>query len=161
MLARLRAVPAAAITLVLLTAAPLPARVVQGQQPSASDSLTVRDLLDISSASVGDLSSDGRWLALTVTVRRDGLGVDFSRDGDPTYLLGTPAQLLVVDTRTLAQRPVFRTKMIVRGVTWSPSRQRARGRVAGGGPRLGTRVARSPTSRAGPGPRSKRCAGGR
>lgn len=124
MLARLRAVPAAAIALLLLTAPTLSARVVQGQPSAATDSLTVRDLLDISTTSVADLSSDGRWLALTVTVRRDGLGVDFSRDGDPTYLRGTPAQLLVIDTRTLAQRPVFRTKMILRGVTWSPDASR-------------------------------------
>ncbi|HSA55696.1 MAG TPA: prolyl oligopeptidase family serine peptidase [Gemmatimonadaceae bacterium] len=129
MFARLRVVPVVSIALALLTAAPLPAaplpvRVLQGSQTAATDSLTVRDLLDVSSTSVADLSADGRWLALTVTVRRDGLGIDFSRDGDPTYLRGTPAQLLVVDTRTLAQRPVLRAKAIVRGVTWSPDAAR-------------------------------------
>ena len=86
----------------------------------AADSLGIRDLLDISTASVADLSSDGKWLAMTVSVRRDGLGIDFTRDGDPTYLRATPITLLVIDTRTLAQRPVFKTKTAVRGVTWSP-----------------------------------------
>ena len=87
---------------------------------TAAESLTVKDLLDIKTVSVADLSSDGRWLAITVGVRRDGLGNDFSRDGDPTYLRASPAELLIVDTRNLAQRPVFRGKTMVRGVTWSP-----------------------------------------
>jgi dipeptidyl aminopeptidase/acylaminoacyl peptidase len=89
-----------------------------------ADSLGIRDLLDINTTSVADLSSDGKWLVMTQSVRRDGLGVDFSRDGDPTYLRGSPVQLIVVDTKTLAQRPVFRTKMLVRGVTWSPDATR-------------------------------------
>ena len=91
---------------------------------TAPDSLTIRDLLDIKTVNVADLSSDGRWLAITVGVRRDGLGNDFSRDGDPTYLRASPAELLVVDTRTLAQRPVFRGKTMVRSATWSPDASR-------------------------------------
>ena len=87
---------------------------------ATSDSLTIADMLDLRTASVADLSSDGRWLALAVTVRRDGLGNDFSRDGDPTYVRGTPGELLVVDTRSLAQRPVFKGKTAVRSATWSP-----------------------------------------
>jgi dipeptidyl aminopeptidase/acylaminoacyl peptidase len=73
---------------------------------------------------VADLTSDGKWLAITVSLRRDGLGNDFSRDGDPTYLRGAPVELLVVDTKSLAQRPVFRGKTVVRGVTWSPDGSR-------------------------------------
>ncbi len=90
----------------------------------AAESLGIRDLLDLKTVSVADLSSDGKWLAITVTVRRDGLGNDFSRDGDPTYLRGTPAELLVVDTKSLAQRPVFRGKTVVRSATWSPDASR-------------------------------------
>ncbi|MCC7196404.1 MAG: hypothetical protein IT356_12695, partial [Gemmatimonadaceae bacterium] len=91
---------------------------------TAAESLSVGDLLDLRTVSVSDLSSDGRWLAITVAVRRDGLGVDFSRDGDQTYLRGSPAELLVVDTRSLAQRPVFRGKTMVRNATWSPDASR-------------------------------------
>ena len=87
---------------------------------AANDSLTIRDILDMKTVSVADLSSDGRWLAITVSVRREGLGNDFSRDGDPTYIRGNPVELLVVDTKSLAQRPVFKGKTIVRGTTWSP-----------------------------------------
>jgi dipeptidyl aminopeptidase/acylaminoacyl peptidase len=89
-----------------------------------SDSLVVADILDIRTTSIADLSSDGRWLAMTVSTRRDGLGADFSRDGDPTHLRVPPVELLVVDTRNLAQRPVFRGKTSVRGVTWSPDASR-------------------------------------
>ena len=91
---------------------------------STSDTLSVADILDIRTVSVADLSSDGRWLAITVTQRRDGLGNDFSRDGDPTYVRGNPGELLVVDTRNLAQRPVFKGKTTVRGTSWSPDGSR-------------------------------------
>jgi dipeptidyl aminopeptidase/acylaminoacyl peptidase len=91
---------------------------------TATDSLSIKDLLDIKSVSVADLSSDGKWLAVTIGVRRDALGNDFSRDGDPTYLRGSPVEFLVIDTKNLAQRPVFRGKTIVRGVTWSPDASR-------------------------------------
>ena len=87
---------------------------------TANDSLTIRDILDMKTVSVADLSRDGKWLAITVGVRREALGNDFSRDGDPTYLRGSPVELLVVDTKSLAQRPVFKGKTIVRGTTWSP-----------------------------------------
>lgn len=92
--------------------------------PSAVDSFTIRDLADIRSASVRDLSSDGRWLAVTVTSRRDGFGTDFHRDGDPTYLRGAVTELLVIDTRSMEQRPVFRTKVHVREASWSPDGSR-------------------------------------
>lgn len=85
-----------------------------------SDSLGIPDLLDLRSAAVQDLSRDGRWLALTVSVRRDGFGVDYTRDGDPTYLRGGPMDLLVIDTRTLARQSVFRNRVPVRAVSWSP-----------------------------------------
>ena len=67
---------------------------------------------------------DGRWLALTISLRRDGLGVDFSRDGDPTNLRVTPVELLIIDTKSLAQRPVFLAKTAVRGTAWSPDASR-------------------------------------
>ncbi|HWP72414.1 MAG TPA: hypothetical protein VNM36_14975, partial [Gemmatimonadaceae bacterium] len=79
----------------LAVAASICLAVIAGAQPNVTfprtpvtgavvaESLTIRDMLDLKTVSVADLSSDGRWLALTVSVRRDGLGVDFSRDGDP------------------------------------------------------------------------------
>src|ERR1019366_8532706 len=82
-----------------------------------ADSLGIRDLLDVSTASISDLSPDGRWLAVTITTRRDGLGNDFSRDGDPTYLRSAPARVLVIDTRSGAGRDVWPVKKGVRAMT--------------------------------------------
>ncbi len=100
-----------------LSAAPARLRAVS---PAPADSLGIRDLLDLSSASIQDLSPDGRWLAVTISVRRDALGTDYYRDNDPTYLRAPLARLLVVDTKTGAQRAVLLAKKTVRNVTWSP-----------------------------------------
>ncbi len=87
--------------------------------PSA-DTLGIRDLLDVRTVNVADLSADGEWVAVTIGVRRDGFGVDYTRDGDPTYLRGSPVELLVVNTRTLERRAVFKTRTLVRNAVWSP-----------------------------------------
>jgi dipeptidyl aminopeptidase/acylaminoacyl peptidase len=93
--------------------------------PAPADSITPADLLDLRTAAVADLSRDGRWLALTVQRRRDGLGVDASRDGDPTYLRVVPVELLVRETTDGAEpRPVFRGTRPVRNATWSPDGSR-------------------------------------
>ena len=106
----------------LLAATPpaAPAAAALTHRITRVDSLSIRDLLDISTASVGDLSADGRWLAVTIASRRDGLGADFSRDGDPTYLRGSVARVMVIDTKTGAQRALWPVKKTVRGLTWSP-----------------------------------------
>ena len=85
-----------------------------------ADSLSIRDLLDINTSAIADLSADGRWLAMTVSTRRDGLGIDSFRDNDPTYLRPSPAQLFVVDTKSLARKPVFATKKTIRQAAFSP-----------------------------------------
>lgn len=90
-----------------------------GASPSV-DSLGIRDLLDLRTVNVADLSADGEWVAVTIGVRRDGFGVDFTRDGDPTYLRASPVELLVINTRTLERRSVFKTRTAVRNAVWSP-----------------------------------------
>ena len=85
-----------------------------------SDSLRAADLLAVRSATIADLSDDGRWIALTMSQRGDALGVVAARDGDPTYLRVTPVELHAVDARTLERRPVFAGKRPVRNATWSP-----------------------------------------
>lgn len=132
----LRIVPAIS-ALALVVAAPVSARVPQLAERPASviaasaisapaarmlraDSLGIKDLLDLTTVSVADLSADGKWLAITVSARRDGLGVEAARDNDPTYLRATPVRLLVVDTKSLAQRAVFNTKKPIRTAAWSP-----------------------------------------
>ena len=89
-------------------------------RPVAGDTLTAADLLDVATATVADLSDDGRWAALTVTRRRDALGQVAARTGDVTYDRVQPATLEVIDTRTLARTPVFAGSRPVRAATWSP-----------------------------------------
>ncbi len=87
---------------------------------AAADSLGIRDLLDIATTSLADLSPDGRWAAVSVSLRRDGLGADFTRDGDQTYLRASVARLLVIDTKSGAQRAVWPAKRTFRSPSWSP-----------------------------------------
>jgi dipeptidyl aminopeptidase/acylaminoacyl peptidase len=81
---------------------------------------TLDDALNIVSYAAGDLSPDGRWLAATSSVRRDGFGVDFRRDGDPTYIRPSPALVWVIETGTGSARQLFPDKRNVRALTWSP-----------------------------------------
>jgi hypothetical protein len=69
----------------------LSSRAVVGQGPAAtaaqrpataSPYFSAADALDISTFAIGDLSDDGKWLALTQSVRRDAYGNDYRRDGD-------------------------------------------------------------------------------
>jgi len=108
----MRLAPFTLVAALALTGAPL-----ASQSP---DSLTPRDLLDVSTANIADLSADGRWLAVTVSARRDQLGADWSRDGDPTWIRSIPSRVLVIDTRTGQQRALWPEKRTVRGAVWSP-----------------------------------------
>jgi dipeptidyl aminopeptidase/acylaminoacyl peptidase len=98
-----------------------------GQRPATAgaDSLfTAEDGLDIVSYSALDLTSDGRWLAATSQSRRDGLGVDYRRDGDPTYIRPAASRVWVIDTRSGATRAIYADKRNVRAARWSPDGSR-------------------------------------
>ena len=82
------------------------------------------DALNIVSFTVGDLTDDGRFLAATSTVRRDAYGQDFRRDGDPTYVRGTPSRVLLIDTKTGKAQPIFADTKTVRAMRWSPDGSR-------------------------------------
>src|SRR5689334_385975 len=93
------------------------------QRPAApvADSLfTAEDGLDIVSYNALDLTSDGRWLVATSQSRRDGLGVDYRRDGDPTYIRPAASRVWVIDTRSGAARAIYPDKRNVRTARWSP-----------------------------------------
>ncbi|HEX4682232.1 MAG TPA: prolyl oligopeptidase family serine peptidase [Gemmatimonadaceae bacterium] len=90
----------------------------------ASATFTAEDALEVNTATIGDLTDDGRYLAVISTMRRDQFGQDFRRDGDPTYARGVPVRLLVIDTKTGAIQSVFPDKQSVRNVRWSPDGKR-------------------------------------
>ena len=97
---------------------------LDAQQAPARTPFTARDALDVSTAQVADLSADGRWLLTTDAPRRDGLGVDYRRDTDPTYLRRSPARLKVIDTRDGSARLVFPQPETVRAGAFSPDGNR-------------------------------------
>ena len=92
--------------------------------PAANAAFLVDDMLDLASFSVGDLTKDGRWLAVTTTTRRDGIGTDFHRDGDPTYIRPGGARVWVLDTQSGDRRAVFPDRRQVRNLIWSPEGER-------------------------------------
>lgn len=101
------------------TAVAVPAAVQQARG-ERSAVFTIDDALDMRSYSVADVSKDGRWIAATVSTRRDGLGTDYYRDSDPTYVRNSKAQVLLIDATTGAQRPIFPEKETVKSFVWSP-----------------------------------------
>ncbi len=86
---------------------------------AVSPAFSAEDILDITSVQASDLTADGRYLAATSSIRRDGFGVDFRRDGDPTYVRPAAQRLWVIDTRTGERRAVFPDKRNVRSARWS------------------------------------------
>jgi dipeptidyl aminopeptidase/acylaminoacyl peptidase len=87
---------------------------------SQQNRFTAEDMLDINSVQIADLSPDGRWLIATASVRRDGFGVDFRRDGDATYLRPASLRLWLVDTRTGQSSAIYRDRKNIRNPRWSP-----------------------------------------
>ena len=80
--------------------------------------------LDVRSASIADVTDDGRWIALTVQTRRDRTDVDHKRFGDPTYVSPASTRVLLVETSSREQRWLYADPVQVRGLTWSPDGSR-------------------------------------
>jgi dipeptidyl aminopeptidase/acylaminoacyl peptidase len=81
---------------------------------------TIDDALNVVSYSQTDLSDDGKWLATVSAARRDGLGVDYRRDGDPTYIRPAAGTLWVIETATGKASAVFQDKRNIKSLAWSP-----------------------------------------
>lgn len=80
---------------------------------------TAEDMLKVSTASVLDLSDDGRRVAVSVRRAYDNAEVDNRRYGDPTYLSPSRVTLQVVDTQTGAVQSPFSGLVEVRQAAWS------------------------------------------
>ena len=68
--------------------------------PQAARPFTAEDMLDVVSASVQDITEDGRLVAMTERRTRDNATTDHYRYGDPTYLAPSAVKLVVVNTET-------------------------------------------------------------
>ena len=97
-------------------AAQLPAAPVNA--PGAT--FTIDDALDMRTVTIGDVTKDGRWIAATIATRRDGLGTDYFRDSDPTYVRNAKAEVVLIDVGTGASRPILPGKRTAKGLAWSP-----------------------------------------
>jgi dipeptidyl aminopeptidase/acylaminoacyl peptidase len=108
--------------------APLAPASAQSVAPSdarpAATPFTAEDALELATWTVASLSDDGRWLAATAGTRRDGLGVDHRREGDPTYVRPQRVRLWAIETATGARRAVLPEPRVVRAPVWSPDGSR-------------------------------------
>jgi dipeptidyl aminopeptidase/acylaminoacyl peptidase len=78
-------------------AAVLLAPVATGAQ---ADRFTPDDMLNVVTASVQDVSEDGRYVALAERRTRDNAETDNSRYGDPTFIAPSAVRVVIVDLET-------------------------------------------------------------
>jgi dipeptidyl aminopeptidase/acylaminoacyl peptidase len=90
-----------------------------GAQTTSPRAFTIDDALAVRSARIEDVSDDGRWIALSVRTRRDGLGVDASRYGDPTYVAPALGDFQLIDATTGRTRAILPGTVDVRGSAFS------------------------------------------
>ena len=110
---------AAVVAIVVSFAAIVPIR-AHAQGAPSKRTFSIDDALNVVNYSQTDLSDDGRWLATVSAARRDGLGVDYRRDGDPTYIRPTAGTVWVIETSTGKSRALFSDKRNVKSLAWSP-----------------------------------------
>jgi dipeptidyl aminopeptidase/acylaminoacyl peptidase len=89
-------------------------------QTTHGRAFTIDDALGTHSGRIQDVSKDGRWVALAVQTRRDGLGVDASRYGDPTYVAHAPGEFQLIDATNGQTRAILPGKVEARGAAFSP-----------------------------------------
>jgi len=111
--------PALAATLALALLALVLASPTARAQQAPARPFTIDDALDVRTGHIEDVSKGGRWVALTVQVRRDRLLVDNARFGDPTYVAPSPVTFALLDATTGQRRPLFAGQVQVRGATFS------------------------------------------
>jgi hypothetical protein len=68
---------------------------------------TPADAMSVVSFSVQDITDDGTLIAATTYTRRDRVGVDHQRYGDPGYVSPSYSRLVLLNTGTGDQKPVF------------------------------------------------------
>ena len=86
----------------------------------AQDPFTTDDALSVRSLSVGIVTDNGRYVAATIGKRRDRMGVQHKRFGDPTYMSPNYRELVVIDAETGETNQVFDRLVQVRSLAWSP-----------------------------------------
>jgi len=93
-------------------------------QSAPIERLVDRFVLDTVTATAGDLSPDGRWLAATTGSLRGRVGIDNARFQDPTYTPPSLVDVLIIETATGKAERLFPAARQVRGFKWSPDGSR-------------------------------------
>ena len=113
------------LTAIAVIAASLSAHAaLEAQGSSSKPAFSIDDALNVVSYVQTDLSDDGHWLATVSSLRRDNFGVDYRRDGDPTYIRPAAGTVLVIETATGKSRAIFPDKRNVKSLAWSPDGSR-------------------------------------
>jgi dipeptidyl aminopeptidase/acylaminoacyl peptidase len=97
-----------------------------GVQPLATQPsrppLSLNDLLDVRTTSLGALSDDGRWAVALMAQPRLSMGIDYNRNfGDPTYASPARREAWVIDTRNGARTALFTEPRAIGPMAWSPN----------------------------------------
>ncbi|RPJ61828.1 MAG: S9 family peptidase [Acidobacteria bacterium] len=109
------------LLLVLLAS---PAGLPAQNAPAGKVPFTPDDIVKVVTASVLDLSDDGRHVAVAARRLADNAEVDNGRYGDPTYVSPSWVRLLVIDTATGAVQAPFKELVNVQQASWSPDGRR-------------------------------------
>ena len=96
-----------------------PGQAAPSPRPGAG--VTTDDLLKVVTASVLDVSDDGRSLAYTTRRAFDNATTDHLRYGDPTYTAPSAVRLFVVDTELASNKAVLADLADIRQAAWSHS----------------------------------------
>jgi len=80
----------------------------------------VGDSLRVKSFSPQDITKDGRLIAGIISIRKDRLGTDHKRYRDPTYISPRPVEVVILDTENQKFYSLFKEKVQVRSLAWSP-----------------------------------------
>ena len=103
----------------LAAAAALAVLALSSSSAQSLDPISAADILKVTTASVLDLSDDGRRVAVGTRRLHDNAETNHRRYGDPTYVAPSMVDLLVIDTRTGATDRVGQGLMNVRQAAWT------------------------------------------
>ncbi len=81
---------------------------------------TVQDVLNVESFRVSDITGNGRFVAGTVSARKDRLNIDHIRYGDPNYVAPYMGEAIIIDSEEGGVTRLFEGKKILKGLSWSP-----------------------------------------
>lgn len=81
---------------------------------------TTHDDLRLLSFSLRDMTDDGQFIAATLRSRADRMGVDHQRFRDPSYVSPSFSKLVIMNTETGEQTPVWNEKVNIGRLAFDP-----------------------------------------